>query len=268
MTASISLSWSVIGQKRRRYQAIGQFTARAGMRTTERPEAKITIGWRETCLAWAALHVVIGIPLSASLPRAAAADWVIEGHGKPHLPMDPNMWLLAFAFAAGWTISTAMAAHLPRILQAAGATEAQAIGAGVLIGPAQVAARLIEAGPLEAISSPVFGSPFRPLASCWRRDFGAWRRRGASIHPSAWGRKRHFDDCAWHSATRALWAGELRISLRHSWRARPDIASRSAPSVQSAHSAFGRSVLVISGALGVAALAAFCLVNTSRLRRS
>ena len=39
-----------------------------------------------------------------------------------------------------------MAAHLPRILEAAGATTNQAVFAGALIGPAQVLARILEAG--------------------------------------------------------------------------------------------------------------------------
>ena len=55
------------------------------------------------------------------------------------------MWLLAFAFAAGWTISAAMAAHLPRLLESAGASPAQALQAGILVGPAKVAARLADA---------------------------------------------------------------------------------------------------------------------------
>jgi hypothetical protein len=41
-----------------------------------------------------------------------------------------------------------MAAHLPRILEAAGATTLQAVAAGALIGPAQVFARIIEASLL------------------------------------------------------------------------------------------------------------------------
>jgi predicted MFS family arabinose efflux permease len=105
-------------------------------------------GWRETCLAWALAHLIIGIPLNATLPRSKVSETSSLTAVKPHLAMDRNMWLLAFAFAAGWTISTAMAAHLPRLLQALGATEAQAIAAGMLIGPAQVAARLIEANLL------------------------------------------------------------------------------------------------------------------------
>jgi hypothetical protein len=55
------------------------------------------------------------------------------------------MILLAFTFAAGWTVTGAMAAHMPRILEAGGATAAQAVAAGALFGPAQVFARLLEA---------------------------------------------------------------------------------------------------------------------------
>jgi hypothetical protein len=58
---------------------------------------------------------------------------------------------LAFVFAATWFISTAMAAHLPRLLQAAGVTFAVAVGVGALVGPAQVAGRLIEFGLLRTV---------------------------------------------------------------------------------------------------------------------
>lgn len=59
------------------------------------------------------------------------------------------MVLLAFAFAAAWTVTGAMAAQFPRIMEAAGATPVQAIAAGALIGPAQVAARILEASVLK-----------------------------------------------------------------------------------------------------------------------
>jgi hypothetical protein len=51
---------------------------------------------------------------------------------------------LSFVFAATWFCSTAMAAHLPRVLQGAGASLAAAVAAGALVGPAQVAARVLE----------------------------------------------------------------------------------------------------------------------------
>lgn len=101
-------------------------------------------GWRETCFAWAAAHVLIGLPLNLFLlPRAKPhpPDYVVA---KPKIPMDRNMWLLAAAFALAWSVTGAMAAHLPRLLESAGATATQAIAAGTLIGPAQVIARILE----------------------------------------------------------------------------------------------------------------------------
>ena len=62
------------------------------------------------------------------------------------------MILLAFAFAAAWSVTGAMAAHLPRILEPAGATSLQAVAAGALIGPSQVAARIFEASFCRAIT--------------------------------------------------------------------------------------------------------------------
>jgi MFS family permease len=102
-------------------------------------------GWRETCFAWAAAHLIVGLPLNLLLlPKAKTGTETRDAH-KPHIPMDRNMWLLAIAFALAWTVTGAMAAHFPRLLEDGGATAAQAIAAGALIGPAQVAARLIEA---------------------------------------------------------------------------------------------------------------------------
>ncbi|MDB5501106.1 MAG: hypothetical protein JWR89_1008, partial [Tardiphaga sp.] len=87
---------------------------------------------------------------------------------KPNLPIDRTMVLLAFAFAAAWSVTGAMAAHLPRIMEAAGATSVQAITAGALIGPAQVFARIVEAS---------FLSRFHPLLStrlaCLTHPIGA-----------------------------------------------------------------------------------------------
>jgi hypothetical protein len=51
---------------------------------------------------------------------------------------------LAFVFAATWFCSTAMAAHLPRVLQESGASLAAAVAAAALVGPAQVGARVLE----------------------------------------------------------------------------------------------------------------------------
>lgn len=111
------------------------------------------VGWRGACLAWAALHLLIGLPLNAMLPAAVPG-------GAQGLPAEPARshaaaglgpaqqrraaWLMACVFAIAWFISTAMAAHLPHVLQAWGVALAAAIGIAALVGPAQVAGRLIE----------------------------------------------------------------------------------------------------------------------------
>jgi hypothetical protein len=59
------------------------------------------------------------------------------------------MLILGFAFAASWMVVAAMAVHLPRMLEAAGATTVQAVAAGALIGPSQVGARVVEASLLK-----------------------------------------------------------------------------------------------------------------------
>jgi len=115
------------------------------------------IGWRNTCFAWAAAHIVLGLPINFfMLPAVQGAKAAVANAVKPHIPIDRAMALLAFTFASAWTVTGAMAAHFPRILEAAGATPVQAIAAGALIGPAQVAARIVEASLL---------SRFHPLVS-------------------------------------------------------------------------------------------------------
>jgi MFS family permease len=107
------------------------------------------IGWRDACFAWALAHIVIGLPLNFfMLPAVKGAKAEVAASTKPRIPIDRTMILLAFTFAAAWTVTGAMAAHLPRILEAAGATTLQAVAAGALIGPAQVAARIVEASLL------------------------------------------------------------------------------------------------------------------------
>jgi len=109
-----------------------------------------TIGWRDTCFAWAAAHILMGLPINLlMLPAVQAAKTTAEDSVKPHIPIDRTMALLAFAFATAWMVTGAMAAHFPRILEAAGASPVQAVAAGALIGPAQVAARIFEASFLK-----------------------------------------------------------------------------------------------------------------------
>lgn len=103
------------------------------------------IGWRETCFAWAAAHLLLALPLNlAMIPRAGLPPRGDAPAVRPHVPMDRRMWLLAFAFAAGWMVTAAMAAHMPRLIVLTGASYADAVFAASLLGPAQVLARLSE----------------------------------------------------------------------------------------------------------------------------
>jgi hypothetical protein len=70
---------------------------------------------------------------------------------------------LALVFALTWFISTAMAAHLPRVVEAAGATLTVAVSVGALVGPAQVGGRLLEFGLLRHIH-PLLSARLAALA--------------------------------------------------------------------------------------------------------
>jgi hypothetical protein len=112
------------------------------------------LGWRMACFIWAGAHILLGLPLNRFLLPAgqraslAAAPEPSEAAASPEAGQARAMVLLAFVFAVTWFTSTAMAAHLPRLLQEAGATPAAAIAAAALVGPFQVAGRLLEFGLL------------------------------------------------------------------------------------------------------------------------
>ncbi|MBK7720358.1 MAG: MFS transporter [Simplicispira sp.] len=122
-------------------------------------------GWRGACLGWAALHLLVGLPLHAWLPRQSPA--------KPHpgnaptssdnasartLPTLPaparaqrTTLILSLVFAVAWFGSTALATHLPQLLQAAGLALPHAVAVASLVGPAQVAGRLLDFGLLRRL---------------------------------------------------------------------------------------------------------------------
>ncbi len=102
-------------------------------------------GWRGACLAWAALHVLVGLPMNRFLvPKAPPPEPVVVSETGKGGAVSWTMIVLAGVFAATWFVSAAMASHLPRLLQALGATPAAAVAAAALVGPAQVAARVAE----------------------------------------------------------------------------------------------------------------------------
>lgn len=120
-------------------------------------------GWRTACLSWAGLHLLVGLPLNALLqktPDVPAHDTNAPDGATALAAPDDRLSpasarraaaLLALVFAVTWFISTAMAAHLPRLLQAQGLPLATALLLAALVGPAQVAGRLLEYGLLRRV---------------------------------------------------------------------------------------------------------------------
>ncbi len=103
-------------------------------------------GWREACLAWTALHILVGLMAYASLPHSTPPAKVpTTGSTDGDAPRRAIM-LLAFVFAAQGVVNSGIGTHLPGLLMSAGATPAAAIAAAALLGPAQVAARVAEFG--------------------------------------------------------------------------------------------------------------------------
>ncbi|MDQ6685977.1 MAG: MFS transporter [Pseudomonadota bacterium] len=141
------------------------------------------VGWRGACLTWAALHIVVGLPLNLWLPAAArlhVADDSSRGAAaaatETSTTRSSAAALLAIVFAITWFISTAMAAHLPALLIAQGSTLAGAVFVGALIGPAQVGARLLEFGVLRHIHpllSARLAALLHPIGACLLGVLGA-----------------------------------------------------------------------------------------------
>jgi predicted MFS family arabinose efflux permease len=105
-------------------------------------------GWRGACLAWAAIHLAIALPINLlCIPAASAAAAQPQAEHSPGRTEQPPAaampLLIAFAAATSF-VTSAMAAHLPGLLAAMGASGVVAVGAAALLGPAQVLARVLE----------------------------------------------------------------------------------------------------------------------------
>lgn len=131
---------------------VGGFASTIGWPLSTLLEAQI--GWRGACATWAVLHLVLGLPLNAWRHKVAparapaSASAPVLAVAAPSLPALRTTMLLAFTFAAVSFVTAAMAAHLPRLLQLGGATITAAVAISALVGPAQVAGRLLEFGLL------------------------------------------------------------------------------------------------------------------------
>jgi hypothetical protein len=105
------------------------------------------LDWRGLVLAYAGLMLVVNLPMVWFLvppapPRARPDATVAD------LPRSPAqlrvLALLGAFFALRWFITSAIAVHALQLLQGVGLTQAEAVGVAALIGPGQVAGRILE----------------------------------------------------------------------------------------------------------------------------
>lgn len=120
------------------------------------------VGWRGACFVYAALHLFIALPLQLVVMR----DGARKNGGKPaqaHAATTPPktvpharaiMLLLALILSIAAGVGAIVIVHMMVLLQALGIAFATAVSLGMLFGPAQVGARLIER---------LFGAHYHPV---------------------------------------------------------------------------------------------------------
>jgi len=128
-------------------------------------------GWRGACLVYAALHLIVSLPLQmavmpplskvpSDLPGDATADAsAIKGAPLRHEGL--ILLLIASILTIAGAIGSIVIVHMMIFLQERGASFALAVTLGTLFGPAQVGARVVER---------MFGASYHPvwtmIASC------------------------------------------------------------------------------------------------------
>ena len=101
-----------------------------------------TLGWRGACLAWAAAHLLLCLPAYRLwLPRRVRPTSTPPG---PPVAWDPTLIRLAVLFCGAWFIATALAAHLPRLLERLGLEATTAAAIAGLMGVAAILARALD----------------------------------------------------------------------------------------------------------------------------
>lgn len=107
-----------------------------------------TVGWRQTFATYAVLHVALCLPLHVASVPAGRGAWertpAAEPGAVPRPHAGPTFVWLAAALSLAAFISSAIAAHLIGLLTATGLSARDAVLIGSLIGPMQVAGRIME----------------------------------------------------------------------------------------------------------------------------
>jgi len=121
-----------------------------------------TWDWRTACLVYAGIHLAVALPIHllvfpALVPNTSASDWTHQARiATARLRGEDRImfWLLAAVQTLAQAIGSIIIVHLLTFLQARDLTLAAAVSIGMLFGPAQVAARVVER---------VFGHIYHPI---------------------------------------------------------------------------------------------------------
>jgi hypothetical protein len=221
-----------------------------------------TLGWRGACLGWAALNLFVCLPINRLLiPRPAGLAQSTAAEGAAPAPAN-GMMVLAFVFGAVGFVTGAMAAHLPRLFELAGASAASAIAAAALMGPAQVAARMFEFGVLQRLH-PVVSTRLallmHPLGAAF---LGALGGPAASVFALLHGAGNGLLTISRGTLPLALF-GPAGYGLRTGIIVAPARVTAAAAPLLFGFllDAMGTGALVISAGIGLAALAALALLR-------
>lgn len=126
--------------------------------------------WREIYRIYAVVQFALCVPLHLFLlpgppiHRATSPEPVADGAAAPvaaYLEGDARrnaFALLALAFSLQGFVVSAMSVHMLTLLQGLGLSAAVAVGIGAMVGPSQVAGRLVEM---------LFGTSLDPVTTAW-----------------------------------------------------------------------------------------------------
>lgn len=127
---------------------IGGFASTVGWPAMAALES--ALGWRDTCFVLAATHILFGLPIHLlSIPKEARRTATsVHGTDDDNNGLSPAAKRLFILVAAVLTtqffVMSALSVHVLDILARLGFTIAAALAVGMVIGPAQVAGRLVE----------------------------------------------------------------------------------------------------------------------------
>ncbi len=107
------------------------------------------LGWRDAVLVLAFINLLLCVPLHALLPPAPRQPDAPKNASRPvfsarEARWSPGFYALSLSFVGHAVVITAVSVHLLEMLTARGLSAAEAAALAALVGPMQVAGRVVE----------------------------------------------------------------------------------------------------------------------------